>query len=133
MCRDGAVDKDLGKAFGVSVETISRWKRNYPEFLAALREGKDKADYKVECALYKRALGYEFAEVDELTGKDKDGKLSVRRRKITKHIPGEVVAMIFWLKNRKSKEWRDKHDVEGELNIVIKPAPKPDELNDESD
>lgn len=28
-----------------------------------------------------------------------------------RHIPGDVTAQIFWLKNRRKKEWRDKVDM----------------------
>jgi len=27
------------------------------------------------------------------------------------HVPGNVTAQIFWIKNRKPKEWRDKQEV----------------------
>ena len=42
-------------------------------------------------SLYKRACGY-----------DHDGK----------HYPPDTTAAIFWLKNRRSDEWRDKRELD---------------------
>lgn len=33
-------------------------------------------------------------------------------KEVTKEVIPDVTAQIFWLKNRKSKEWRDKHELE---------------------
>ena len=30
----------------------------------------------------------------------------------TEHIPAQTVAQIFWLKNRRPAQWRDKQEVE---------------------
>lgn len=38
----------------------------------------------------------------------KDG--DVVREQIIEHVPPDVTACIFWLKNRRSSEWRDKTD-----------------------
>ena len=75
-------------------------------------------DVQVENALIKRALGYECEEVTEEieetpTGKyDENGKAIVRKKKHIKrskrYIPPDTAAMIFWLKNRKPAQWRDK-------------------------
>ncbi|MBU0647497.1 hypothetical protein KKC67_03510 [Patescibacteria group bacterium] len=53
-----------------------------PEFLQALTSGKVKADLRVIQSLYKKA------------------------------IDGDTISCIFWLKNRRPKQWRDKQDVE---------------------
>jgi len=33
-------------------------------------------------------------------------------KRVKKMVPPDTVAQIFWLKNRKPGEWRDKRDVE---------------------
>ncbi len=37
------------------------------------------------------------------------------------YIPPDTTAQIFWLKNRKPEEWRDKKDVavEGNMNSIV--------------
>ena len=37
---------------------------------------------------------------------DKDGNICDLKRDV--HIPGDVTAQIFWLKNRRRQQWRDK-------------------------
>ena len=70
-------------------------------------------DRLVENALLKRALGYEFDEVKE---KYEDGVLT--ERIITrKEVVPDTTAQIFWLKNRKPKDWRDKINYE-EINAA---------------
>lgn len=92
--------------------------RQYPNISHAIKKGKAPVDIEVEKALLKRALGYECEEVQEEieetpTGKyDADGKPIMKRkkhiRKYRKQIPGDTTAMIFWLKNRKPAQWRDR-------------------------
>ena len=43
-----------------------------------------------------------------------DGR--VRRTVTIKEVAGDTTAQIFWLKNRKPAEWRDKQNIEIEQN-----------------
>ena len=47
----GATDDELADFFGVSKQTLNKWKKDYPEFLDSLKRGKDIADSNV-CLLY---------------------------------------------------------------------------------
>ena len=67
----------------------------------------EQLDREVEEALHRRACGYE-AE-DTVCEENEKG---VRVRTTRYHIPGDVRAMIFWLKNRRPKIWRDKQDAD---------------------
>ena len=61
-------------------------------------------DRAVEEALLRRACGYNVEEtVEEET--ERTGK---KLRVTTYHIPGDVRAQIFWLRNRRPEKWRDK-------------------------
>lgn len=103
MCELGATDADLADFFDVSVRTIWRWQAKHAEFCHALKIGKEIADDRVERSLYHCANGYEYdAEKVTQTG----GVVTYRA-----YEPKNHVAAIFWLKNRRSKEWRDKHEV----------------------
>lgn len=107
-CRDGKIDKDIADSIGISLSTFYQWQINYPEFAEAIKKGKAPVDIKVENALLKRALGYDFeeitTEIQELPG----GGQRKHIRKVTKHVPPETAAGIFWLKNRRPDKWRDK-------------------------
>lgn len=106
-------DADIAKNIGITPKTLIEWKKKYPEIRQALKEGRDVVDIKVENALLKRALGYDYTEYVI----DTDGK----KKAVKKQIPPDVTAMIFWLKNRRPKEWRDKRDVavEGSIPVVL--------------
>ena len=115
LCKLGATDAQLADFFEVSVSTINLWKVQYKEFSESVKVPKAEADEKVEQSLYRRAMGYEHDEVDiKVVGG------AVVQTPIRKYYPPDSTAMIFWLKNRKPGEWRDKQDVElsGTLNWV---------------
>ena len=82
LCLLGATDEELASFFNVVVATIYNWKNQEPTFLEAIKEGKEEADAAVAHSLYQKAIG------------------------------GDSTAMIFWLKNRRKQNWRDKHDIE---------------------
>ena len=64
------------------------YKKNYSDFSDSLKKGKEIVDYEVENALLKSALS------------------------------GNVTAQIYWLNNRKPKNWRNKQDVDLSNNGV---------------
>ena len=89
--KDGLTEEQISHNMGINPATLWDWKRKYSKISNVLKVNKDIADRQVENALYKAAL------------------------------EGNTTAMIFWLKNRKRKEWRDKQDIEhsGEMGIEI--------------
>ena len=106
--RDGLTDEQISKNMGIALSTLKLWKNGYPAILAALKRGKEVIDIEVENALYKRAIGYTYEEVKE--EEMPDGR--VRRTVTIKEVAGDTTAQIFWLKNRKPAEWRDKQNIE---------------------
>lgn len=105
LCLLGATDVELADFFNVTVSTISNWKNHHPVFMDALKTGKGALDERVERSLFHRAIGYTFDAVKIFPPKGKDdGPTIVPYRE---HVPPDTVACIFWLKNRKSREWRD--------------------------
>ena len=67
----------------------------------------EEADTRVEQSLYQRAVGYSFKSEKIFY---KDGE--VTRVPIVEHVPPDVTAQIFWLKNRDPARWRDAWQVE---------------------
>lgn len=78
--RDGLTNNQIAEKIGISKQTFYDWLKKYPDLSDSLKENKDVVDRKVENALLKNALN------------------------------GNVTAQIFWLKNRKPNEWREKRD-----------------------
>lgn len=108
LCRLGATDRELADFFEVREQTITNWKSEHPEFLASLKLAKEESDNRVEQSLYRRALGYSHDAVKILLTKDGD----VYREEYVEHYPPDTTACIFWLKNRRPDQWRDKIDVD---------------------
>ncbi|NTJ64221.1 hypothetical protein G6M50_34575 [Agrobacterium rhizogenes] len=54
----GATDYELANFFDVDTRTIYRWKNTHDDFCQAVVVGKEKADDRVERALYNRAVAY---------------------------------------------------------------------------
>lgn len=105
---------------GITAKTLYEWENRFSEIRDALKRGKAPVDFEVENALLKRALGFEYEEImreveDIPTNKtDSEGNTIYKQkkhvRKIKKYIPPEPTAMIFWLKNRKPEQWKDKRE-----------------------
>ncbi|MBH1909618.1 terminase [Serratia ureilytica] len=106
LCLLGYTDAELASFFEVSEATINNWKLEHPEFLESIKKGKAVADGDVASTLFNRAIGYTAKEKRE--EKTADGFKEVDAEK---HVPGDVTAMIFWLKNRQKDKWREKQDV----------------------
>ncbi len=117
--RDGLTDEQIAHNIGIARTTLYDWKNKYPDISNALKRGKEVIDRQVENALLKRALGYEYEEVKQIIEKDENGKDRKRIEKTVKHVAPDVTAQIFWLKNRKPAEWRDRHNIEHEGNLDI--------------
>ena len=60
--RDGLIEKEISKKFGVSLQTLQNWKNRFPEFRKFLMKGKEVVDSQVEQSLYKRTQGYDYKE-----------------------------------------------------------------------
>lgn len=117
LCLLGATDEQLAKFFKVTPRTIENWKVNHPEFFQTLKDAKHKKDRNVERSLFERAMGYKHIETKVFF---KDGDIFTHD--VTKHYPPDPVSMIFWLKNRKPAQWRDKQEIvtDGSLTVIVK-------------
>lgn len=107
LCLLGATDADLADFFAVSDRTIYRWQIKHSEFCQALKAGKVEADERVERSLYHKAVGYTFdsEKVFQHQG-------AIVRAETREHVPPDTTAAIFWLKNRRPTEWRDKASID---------------------
>ena len=106
MARNGAKDSDICKHIGISYTTFYKWIGLHPEFAEAVREGKEVVDTKVENALLKRCLGFDYVEVKRTSV---GGKI-VTEEKTVKYVPPDVTACAVWLNNRKPDDWKRNRD-----------------------
>ena len=78
--RDGLTDEQIANNLGISKTTFYKFKDEHSELSELLKKGKEVIDYQVENALLKNALD------------------------------GNVTAQIYWLNNRKPKQWKNKRE-----------------------
>lgn len=112
LCMLGATDDEIADFFGVHRATIYRWKIEYPEFCDAIKTAKEIADERVERSLYQKATGYNYKEEQAFKLKKGQYEEEVEVVDVEKHQPADTTAAIFWLKNRRKNEWRDKHEID---------------------
>jgi hypothetical protein len=122
LCDFGATDDELADFFDVHRATIYRWKHEHPEFCDAVKTGKDVADERVERSLYQKATGYNVTEEQAVKLKVDKYKEEVEVVQVEKHVPADTTAAIFWLKNRRKDDWRDRKEVEHSGNIGLSGA-----------
>lgn len=105
LAKLGATDEEIANFFDVSESTINLWKIEHPEFSESIKAGKIQADANVAHSLYHRAIGYEHEDID-IRVVDKE----IVETPLIKYYPPDPTAAIFWLKNRRPKDWRDKQE-----------------------
>lgn len=90
--RDGLTNEQIANNIGINPKTLYEWKNKESKISNILKKGREVVDFEVENALLKNALD------------------------------GNVTAQIFWLKNRKKNEWREKQEFSNdeELNKLDK-------------
>lgn len=120
--RDGLTLEQIAHNMGINRGTLREWCNKYPTISSILKRNKEVVDLEVENALLKSAEGYDATEevwerqFDVVKG---DYEMVLTKRTV-KHIPPSQVAQIFWLKNRKPKEWREKQEVEVNADVLNK-------------
>lgn len=152
LCLLGATDEEMANILNIATSTLYEWKKEYPKFSESITKGKIIADAEIAESLFNRAKGYEFKEVkvESSTGLNGDDLFNAianeNDSEITslveeygigkvvttkKHIPADVAAAFIWLKNRRPKEWKDKKEVDSNVNnstvVINKGVELPDD------
>lgn len=82
--RNGASDREIAQRLNIGKSSFYGFRREFSEFSDILKKTRDAVDGEVENALLQSALN------------------------------GNTTAQIFWLKNRRPKQWRDKPEAQEE-------------------
>lgn len=118
--RDGLTDEQIAKNMGIVTKTLYEWKNKYSTISEALKRGKEVIDIEVENALLNKAMGfkvtvkksYKVKDVEYDNGRKVKESERIEMVDEEQYIPPDTTAQIFWLKNRKPAEWRDKQNIE---------------------
>lgn len=120
----GRTERSIAKQMGISYSTFREWKKESPIIREALQSGTEDLALQITSSMVKRAKGYDVTEKEIIlkgkTAKNgtavEDGKI-VQQKSTTKHIPPDVKAGEFLLRNFQPDIWKDKHDVSIDGNV----------------
>jgi len=117
LYENGLTDQQVAGILGINKDTIYEWKKKHPDFSDSIKGWKEFADEKVERSLFERATGYSHPDVHITNYQG-----SIKETDIIKVYPPDPTSMIFWLKNRKPEQWRDRqeHSFEGIDELLAK-------------
>lgn len=104
LCLLGKKDEEIAEYFGVATSTFYLWKKEFESFSEAVKDGKERADNRVVCALRRRAEGMEVEE--EHVTIDPDGKKTIKI--VKRKLPPDPTSMIYWLNNRQRANWKNR-------------------------
>ena len=119
--RNGLTEEQIAKNCGIKRQTLYEWKKKYPDIDDTIKKNKEIVDYEVENALLKKCFGYNAKviknfKVKKITYNDNGRKISETEELVEKedevHVSADTTAQIFWLRNRKPNDWRDKPQIQ---------------------
>lgn len=117
--RDGLSGEQISHNMGVANSTFREWVGKFPALAAALKKGRAPVDIEVENKMLESAMGFyvnvrEPIKLKRVRQKAGEGRIEeeyIEYAERQVYIPPSQTAQIFWLKNRKPREWRDRRDV----------------------
>lgn len=136
----GMTIDEIAMHYSVDRVTIYRWAKKYEGVKQALKLGRDMQIERVVESLFRRASGYDYEEVKKIVESTlgKNGNEARKHSRIettTKHVPADIGAAAFLLKNLQPERFRDKHDIEhsGEMKLTYDNLVIREELDDDDD
>ena len=121
---NGLTDAEIARSMGIRRETLSVWKKQHPNVSNAIKRGRLLACEVIENALFKRATGMTLTETvttEEFEGTLEDGKphsgsIKQTERTITREVPPDTGAIIFYLKNRMPDRYADRRETKVDVS-----------------
>lgn len=110
-CMDGKTNEEMCVLLGISPDSWYTYMKQYNQLNDIVTAGKSVIDNRVENAVLKTALGFEYEEIKTIIEEDRNGKKRTRIEKTKKYMPPSPTAQAFWLKNRKKDEWGDRKEI----------------------
>lgn len=120
----GKINTEIAEKLGIAESTLRLWEKRHKAFSAALKSGRSPSDDRVERSLFERAIGYSNPNAVKIFLPQ--GSTEPIYAPYTEHYPPEVVACIFWLKNRRPEKWRDKQELDHNMTSVVYESLIPD-------
>lgn len=128
----GATVKEIAGKLNTTEKSLYAWKHDHSDLREALEAPRGDVDDSVECALYKRCVGYDYEEVTRWQTIGRGGELIWLEKRTTKHLPPDPNSIQFWLTNRR-KEWKRMPDApvddkKNDSGVVLLPEVEGEEV-----
>lgn len=107
MAEKGFTNMEFADALGIAHSTFDNYLSQHDDLMGAVKRGRDKADKLVEQSLFQRAIGYKHKAVKIMQFQGDPVKVDY-----VEHYPPDTMAGMYWLNNRKHREWKQKQTVE---------------------
>lgn len=107
--RAGLTDRQIARKIGVRDQTISEWKRRFPQFSDAFKNGKEEADASAEDALVALFQKQTLRETRIEEWVSENGEKRTHTTTVFKEVPPVPAAIIFYLKAKCG--WRDNCEI----------------------
>lgn len=121
---DGLTNVDIAENMGIARSTLNEWMKKHSDISDALKKGREPVTRKLENALVKNALGFEYEETKTTIDILPDGSKKQRVEKYKKYSEPDSSALMFLLKNYKPNKYRNYNDltkkqIESEIEKTI--------------
>ena len=122
LAKDLLTDAQIYAKLGITHETFYQWQKAHPEFLEALKRGKQEANRDLVEVMKKSAKGYFVEEEETVVYLDRDKQPKSYSKVVKKrYIPPSTTTQIFLAKNRMPEDFRDVHrqevNMSGQLQV----------------
>lgn len=141
--KNGMTNEEMYNALNVSKDVFYRWRKEKPEFKAALMKGKFESNGEILNSAFKQATGYyqtvtepfKLRTIEEFVDPE-TGRASLHEVEVmvdhtyNKFFPPTTAMAIFMLKNRIPQDYKDKQDLNhmGAVGVtLVDNIPKDDE------
>lgn len=106
---NGATEKQMCEALGISVSAFNTHKTDKPELQMALKKGRTNLCLELRGELARIALPHIQATTKTYI-KSEDGKEITYTERVEKECDGEIAAIHLLLKNLDREDWKDNWD-----------------------
>lgn len=100
--------EEISTNMGISTVTFYDWIKKFPNITYSLKKGEDRLVNQVKNKFYERAMGYTY---NETKTKEEYGVITEVITTV-KHMPADVGAGCFILKNKAPDEYKDRRENE---------------------
>lgn len=114
--RNGLTQTEIAANMGISLSTLRSWMKKCPALSAAIKNARACADARVENALFVKAVGYTKVLKKPVkvrkwlveNGRKVGEEEVIEYAEEEVHVPPDVAAIAFYLKNRLPDAWKER-------------------------